>query len=163
MVASIIGLVGLCASYLPAVGLLVYAQQPPARPMLVSGTVTLNGSPAPDGLTVIAKVGGQIRGTTTVSGGQYELVVNGTNGETVDFYLNNLQGDQDLTFDNISNGGLQTLNLAFTGNVTTATTTSSTSSTTTEIAEFPDATLVVLGIAALAITLLVRTERERIH
>jgi hypothetical protein len=161
MVASIIGLVGLCASCVPAINLSVYAQQPPSRPMLVSGTVTLNGSPAPDGLTVIAKVGGQVRGTATVSGGQYELVANGTNGETVDFYLNNLQSDQHLTFDNVSNGGLETLNLAFTGNVITATTATTTSSSTTEIAEFPNAALLVLGITVLATILLARPKQAK--
>jgi hypothetical protein len=161
MAVFVILLVGFCASYSPVIGPLVYAQQPPSRPMLVSGTVTLNGSPAPDGSTVIAKVGGETRGTATVSGGQYELVVNGTNGETVNFYLNNLQSDQNLTFDNVSNGGLQTLDLVFTGNVTILTTTTSTSSTTTEIAEFPDATLVVLGIAVIGIALLARSSHRR--
>ena len=150
---------------------MAFAQQPPERPMLITGTVTLNGSPAPTGLTVIAKVESQVRGTATVSGGQYQLVVNGTQGEVINLFLNNLQSSQTATFDNISNGGVLTLDLAFTGTVTTtmatqtqtSVTSTTTTGTTTEIPEFLSKTLVFLGIAALAVAILARSRVKGTH
>ena len=122
-----------------------YAQIP-TRPMLVTGTITLNGNPAPDGLTLIAKINGVEAGSTTTSGGQYTLVVNATmgdstTGQTVNFVLGGLSTSQTVTFDNTSNGGVQTLDLAFTGTPTTgmATTTQvqTTQTSTTQVSTTP--------------------------
>lgn len=88
--------------------------QPPGRPMLISGAVSLNGSPVPDGISVIAKVGSEVRGTTTTSASRYDLMVNGTNGETISFYLNSLAGNQTAVFDNVSGGGILQMDLSFT-------------------------------------------------
>jgi hypothetical protein len=148
----------------------VSAQGPPARPMLINGNVTLNGTPAPDGLTLTAQINGRLAESTTTQGGQYTLVVNATDGdqtqgETVNFSLANLATSQTTTFDNISNGGVQALDLAFTGTPSqsqaTATTTqtsesvssTSTSSSSTEVPEFSNMALILLAIAALAVTL----------
>jgi PGF-pre-PGF domain-containing protein len=72
------------------------------------GSVTVNGQPAPPGTTIIAKIGGEVRGsiTTSVSGlygdnpGPSKLWVTGYDNEltpapaTVTFYLNDIAAQQ---------------------------------------------------------------------
>lgn len=71
------------------------------------GSVTINGQPAPSGTTIIAKIGGVVRGsiTTTVSGffgddpGPSKLWVTGyqnETGSTVTFFYNNIAARQTL-------------------------------------------------------------------
>jgi len=71
------------------------------------GSVTINGQPAPVGTTIIAKIGGEIRGsiTTSVSGffgddpGPAKLWVTGFQNETgsiVTFFTNNVTAQQTI-------------------------------------------------------------------
>ena len=48
------------------------AQSPPPAPELYSGTVTVAGEPAPDGSTIVARIGDEYESEpVTVSGGMY--------------------------------------------------------------------------------------------
>lgn len=123
-------------TFVPSFVHVAYAQVP-ERPMLVMGNITLNGNPAPDGLTLYAKIGGRDAGSTTTEDGQYVLQVDAidgadTRGETINFFLTSLSTSQTATFDNISNGGVLTLPLAFTGTPTTPTVTTTTQVQTTQ-------------------------------
>jgi len=73
------------------------------------GSVTVNGQPAPQGTTIIAKIGGEVRGSiiTTASGfygdnpGKTKLWIRGYQSEinsTVNFYLNDVAAQQTSTF-----------------------------------------------------------------
>ena len=72
--------------------ILVRAQSPPPLPMLYTGNVTLNGSPAPDGLNVTAVDSGVVVGSGLTSGGAYSLSAcspeNCNSGDTLSFMLN---------------------------------------------------------------------------
>jgi hypothetical protein len=143
---------------------LVHAQIP-ERPMLITGNVTFNGSPAPDGLILFATINSRAAGNTTTSGGQFTLQVDAidgssTSGETIQFSLGNLGTSQTATFDNTSNGGLLTMNLAFTGNVSEATQT--TMSTSTQIPESEDTAIILLSTLAIALVLLTRRRSRTI-
>jgi len=136
--------------------------------MLISGSVTLNGSQAPDGLTVFAKVGAEVRGSSLVSNGHYDLVVNGTNGETVNFYLNNLPSSQTVQFDNVSNGGVLLLDLSFAGTVSASTMSTSqtlvgttVTTTSTEIPEYGGAALPLALLAALMMAVIAMRRLKR--
>lgn len=147
-----------------------FAQQPPGIPLIVSGTVTLNGSPAPDGLNLTAWDGTEFVGSTTTSAGNYTVEVCGTagqtcsGGDTISFELGGLTTSQTTTF---SVGGVVTLNLAFTGTptqaaVTTTPTTTTTSTTSTPIPEYGNILLVLLvtlGVGAVASSLLAKRHR----
>ncbi len=144
-----------------------FAQAPPGIPMVVSGTVTLNGSPAPDGLNVTAWDGSQLVGATTISGGNYTVEVCGTagqtcsGGDTISFQLDQLTSSQTTTF---GSGTSVTLNLSFTGTPTQAAQTTATTTTNatlgpppvpTTTPEYPNylpvilvAVLITLGIIA---------------
>jgi hypothetical protein len=90
--------------------------QPPERPMLIYGSITVNGNPVPDGLTVWACVDGLVGGRSLTSGSTYELIVQGANGQTVRFYIQNELINQSIVFDNITGGGVLYLNLTVTDN-----------------------------------------------
>ncbi|CAG0950767.1 MAG: cell surface protein [Candidatus Methanoperedens nitroreducens] len=85
------------------------AQNEPLNPSSYYGTVTVNGQPAPQGTTIIAKIGGEVRGsiTTKASGfygdnqGPTKLWIRGYQNEinsTVTFYLNDVAAQQTSTF-----------------------------------------------------------------
>ncbi|MGA2460703.1 MAG: PEF-CTERM sorting domain-containing protein [Candidatus Bathyarchaeia archaeon] len=104
--------------------------QVPIRPMLITGNITLNGSPAPDGLTLTAMISGKTAGSTTTSGGQYTLQVDAVDGdqtqsshEQINFLLNGLTSSQTANFDNTANGGVLQLYLLFGGQVSFSQTT----------------------------------------
>ena len=94
------------------------AQQPPGLPMIVSGQVTLNGTPAPDGYNITAWDNGAVVGSTLTSGGNYSIQVCGqtgqtcNQGDTINFQLAQLTTSQTTTF---SRGFPASLNLDFTG------------------------------------------------
>ena len=96
----------------------VFAQQPPGIPMIVSGQVTLNGSPASDGYNVTAWDNGAVVGSTLTSGGNYSVTVCGlagqtcNQGDTISFQLDQLTTSQTTS---LNRGFPVTLNLAFTG------------------------------------------------
>ena len=142
-----------------------FAQQPPGIPWIVSGTVTLNGSAAPDGLNVTAWDNGAIVGSALTSGGNYSVNICGSagqvchSGDTVTFQLAQLKDTTDTFALTSSNEGFpSTLNLSFTGTpsqvspqqTTTAASTSITQ-TTSAVAEYPNSILIPL--VALMITL----------
>ncbi len=56
------------------------------------GYVTLDGEPAPNGTSVTAEMNGRTAGSTTVSGGIYEITINTIEGDaignTITFYVN---------------------------------------------------------------------------
>ncbi len=60
----------------------------PDIPMIVSGSVNINGIPAPAGTVVTAMSGGELKGSTILTqAGTYGVMVNYTQG-LVDFYIN---------------------------------------------------------------------------
>jgi len=150
--------------YMPQLLPLTHAQ--PSLPMLFEGAVTLNGAPAPDGALVIAKVGEEVRGTATVSNGRYDgLTVNGANGETISFYLNNLASNQTAIIEDGKRGLPQVLDLAFAGELaalTTMTTTSSatTVTVTTPIPEFVMSWVLIPVILGIALVMLRKTTSQ---
>jgi len=95
-----------------------FAQAPPGIPMIVSGTVTLNGSPSPDGYNITALDNGAVVGSTLTIGGNYSVAVCGqagqscNQGDTISFQLDQLTTSQTTT---LNRGFPATLNLAFTG------------------------------------------------
>ena len=95
-----------------------FAQQPPGIPMIVSGQVTLNGTPAPDGYNITAWDNGAVVGSTLTSGGNYSVSVCGEAGQTcsqddtISFQLDQLTTSQTTS---LNRGFPVTLNLAFTG------------------------------------------------
>ena len=95
-----------------------FAQAPPGIPMIVSGTVTLNGNPSPDGYNITAWDNGAVVGSTLTSGGNYSVSVCGVagqmcnQGDTISFQLDQLTTSQTTT---LNRGFPATLNLAFTG------------------------------------------------
>lgn len=94
----------------------------PSLPHTFYGTVKINGTNAPTGTTVVAKVDGVACGSyTTSEAGTYgdlekadHLVVQGTidEGATINFYVNNADTSQTASF--IPGGGPTELNLAAT-------------------------------------------------
>ncbi len=70
------------------------AQSPPPAPELYSGTVTVAGQPAPDGSTIVARIGDEYESEpVTVSGGKYsDLSITAPDpsfrGKMVNFFLN---------------------------------------------------------------------------
>jgi hypothetical protein len=140
--------------------------QVPELPMTIYGNVTLNGSPAPDGLNVTAWDNGRLVGSTTTSGGSYSVVVCGVAGETcsagdtISFQLAQLTTSQTAAF-NTSTGGVLALNLAFTGTpviaaATSATTATTASTTSTPISEYGNTVLVLLLTLAIAFGVLAK-------
>ena len=151
-----------------------FAQQPPGIPWIVSGTVTLNGSAAPDGLNVTAWDSGVIVGSALTSGGNYSVQICSVagqvchSGDAVTFQLEQLQDTTDTFALTSSNEGFpSTLNLSFSGTPTqvspqqtVSSYTSLTQSTSTAVAEYPNYAIVPL--VALLITLgAVATLRRR--
>lgn len=63
------------------------AQAQPVPPAVYTGSVTINGQPAPAGTLIVASIGGNVCGTTVVTTpGQYVLQCSGGNvGDTVTF------------------------------------------------------------------------------
>jgi hypothetical protein len=80
----------------------------PGVPNQFYGTVTWNGSPAPDGTSVIAKINGvQVTSTTTKNGKYgYDPIFyvddpnNNRQGKTINFFVNNVDTGQTASFDN---------------------------------------------------------------
>jgi Fe-S cluster assembly iron-binding protein IscA len=69
------------------------------------GTVTLDGSPAPDGTSVTAEMSGYSPFGTTTSGGDYALTINADtadDGKNIDFYVNGIYAASS-TFIGLSN------------------------------------------------------------
>ncbi len=61
----------------------------PEIPMIVSGSVHINGIPAPAGTAITAMSGGELKGSTILTqSGTYGMMVNYTQG-SVEFYVNN--------------------------------------------------------------------------
>jgi len=94
-------------------------------PMIVSGSVMLNGGPAPDGLNLTSWDRGQLVGSTTTSGGDYSVQVCGqagqacNQGDTISFQLDQLRTNQTTVF---NAGSPVNLDLGFTGSPTTMST-----------------------------------------
>lgn len=167
----------------------VQAQNPPPLPLLYTGNVTLNGSPAPDGLNVTAVDNGQVVGSALTSGGAYSLSAcspqNCNLGDTLSFKLNSqLIATETVTVDNANRGTAQTQNLAFTGTLTSAAATAAqmttsqsqvtsvatqTTSVTTQVSsvstpEFPTVVLTLLAALAVAFALVhKRNANQSLH
>ncbi len=71
----------------------------PLLPMCFYGNVTINGEPAPDGTTILAKIDDVVRGNAIVKNGKYgkpawnRLIVNGNSedqGKIIRFYIESL-------------------------------------------------------------------------
>lgn len=73
-----------------------WAACPPSPPQLFTGSVTIDGSPAPDGTSVTAEVGGVEVASTTTSGGTYgiEICPDDYAGQTVVFKVNGVYGGE---------------------------------------------------------------------
>lgn len=94
-----------------------YADGPLTPPCQLWGTVTVNDSPAAAGVPVVAKVGNtQVASATTDAQGRYgyssAFMVPGTNGTTVEFYVNGVKCAQSTTF---ASGAMTSLNLSVGG------------------------------------------------
>ena len=97
---------------------------PPPPPAAYYGTLTVNGGPAPAGLTVVAKVDGEVRGrVVTDSKGSYggasafdpKLQVNGTStddGATVRFYVEGVEANATVAW---HSGAVTRVDLSATG------------------------------------------------
>jgi hypothetical protein len=90
---------------LPAVA---SAQQVP--PHVFFGTATVNGLPAPAGTPVVAMIGGEQRGSTTVeANGQYQILVAQGSGTEVTFRIGTLTAAETATWE--LGGGTPNFNL----------------------------------------------------
>lgn len=96
----------------------------PGIPNAFYGIVTWNGSPAPDGTSVVAKINGVQVASTTTSGGKYGYPIgsfyiedpNGDRpGKTINFFVNNVDTGQTAIF---NTGGVTQLNLVASGGTT---------------------------------------------
>lgn len=97
---------------------------PPPPPAAYYGTLTVNGQPAPAGLTIVATIGGEVRGrVVTDSVGRYggagafdaKLQVNATDAETgatVHFYVEGVEAPETSTW---HSGDVTQVNLSATG------------------------------------------------
>ena len=99
--------------------------------MVISGSVTLNGAPTPDGSNITAWDNGIVVGFNLTMGGQYSIEVCGSPdvncnpGDTISFKLNGqLTSSQSTQF---SIGTINSMDLSFTGELTNASTATSTS------------------------------------
>lgn len=140
--------------------ILVRAQSPPPLPMLYTGNVTLNGSPAPDGLNVTAVDSGVVVGSGLTSGGAYSLSAcspeNCNSGDTLSFMLNGqLAAAQTVAVDTSQRGIPQTQGLSFTGTLSSVTTTAPPPpiTSTTSTPEFPAVALSLLAALGVAFAL----------
>ena len=74
----------------------------PGIPNQFYGTVTYNGVPAPNGLTVDAKIDGEVVASATTISGTYSLIVkdqdNELSGDTVSFFVNGIDAQNDGIF-----------------------------------------------------------------
>ncbi len=85
------------------------AESPPNLPVILYGTVNIDGNPAPSGTAISAKVGDSLIGTTKIhTAGSYrdndELPVSASSdGAKVDFYINNIKATSSIAFTYNSN------------------------------------------------------------
>lgn len=141
--------------------ILVQAQSPPPLPMLYTGNVTLNGSPAPDGLNVTALDNGVVVGSALTSGGTYSLSAcspeNCNQGDTLTFKVSGqLTAAQTVAVDTSQRGIPQNQDLAFTGTLSSVTTVT----TTSQIPEFPALALSLLAALGVAFATLYKKTRR---
>lgn len=106
---------------------------PPGMPVILKGTVNIDGSPAPAGTTITAKVGGNAAGATSVlTAGSYgdtangRLPVSASSNGAVDFYVNGIKATPSPAFTYNSNdaGNTFVVNLNAPSSTGTATPTS---------------------------------------
>ncbi|GEM_PF-334160 len=98
---------------------IAFADAPPGVPQQFYGAVTINGVTAAAGYIVVTKVNGVDNAwSTTDSQGRYgyssALQVTGTQGATIDFYVNNVKASQTASF---TAGNISELNLTVSGTV----------------------------------------------
>ncbi len=100
----------------------------PGIPHRFYGSVTYNGAPAPDGMTVSAKINNVEVASTTTSGGRYgydpvfyvDNPNNDRSGKTISFFVNGIDTGQTAIF---QSGASTKLDLSATGPSVTTTTT----------------------------------------
>ena len=85
---------------MPAV---VFGQSPPPLPSIYSGTVTVAGETAPDGIIIFAMIGDYISPSVTVTNGRYVgLTIGPPNvsfaGQVVTFHIETVQADETAKF-----------------------------------------------------------------
>jgi hypothetical protein len=90
----------------------VYAQ-PPEIPQEFRGNIIVNGTPPPQGTTILVRIGStQIAATTTDAQGRYgyasPLLVSTTNGSLLEFFVNGIKAKETATS---KSGEITTLNL----------------------------------------------------
>jgi len=106
----------------------VLADDVPGTPHTFYGKVyQLGGSPAPAGLSLVAKINNTEYGSTTTSYGKYDYLIvtdpeNKNNGQTIYFYVNGIQANPTYKF-NSKTEGLTELDLTLTATLPTTTTT----------------------------------------
>ena len=101
-ICKILTLLSVLAIYalMPA---LVFGQSPPPLPSIYSGTVTVAGETAPDGIIIFAMLGDYISPSVTVANGRYVgLTVGPPNvsfaGQLVTFHIETVQADETAKF-----------------------------------------------------------------
>ena len=82
---------------------LVFGQSPPPLPSIYSGTVTVAGETAPDGIIIFAMIGDYISPSVTVTNGRYVgLTIGPPNvsfaGQVVTFHIETVQADETAKF-----------------------------------------------------------------
>ena len=94
------------------------AQAPPPLPQIYSGAVTVGGQPAPDGATIVARIGDDYESEpVTVSGGMYAglsvaVLDASLSGMTINFFLNDVAQAEET--DKMTPGSVQQrFNLTF--------------------------------------------------
>lgn len=112
------GVVALGALLAISLAAVAQAQAPPALPTIVTGSVTIDGAPAPAGAAVVAWIGGENCGSaTTAAGGTYTVQVGGRPGNaaacdqanaSISFTVNGKEATGAATR---IQGALQTVNL----------------------------------------------------
>jgi len=85
----------------------------PSIPNVFWGTASLNGNPVSSGITIEAYIDGTLAGsTTTTAGGEYTIIVSGTNSDTIIFKICSLEASPAPTF---NKGESTNLDLSATG------------------------------------------------
>ena len=99
IVAVIIATAGLLAP----ISDVAHAQAPPPLPYIYSGTVTVDGSPVPDGLLIFGRVGSYESEPVAVKDGSYVALTVGPpattfSGQPITFHLNGVQANETDTY-----------------------------------------------------------------
>ena len=101
--ATIVAVIIATAGLLAPISDVAHAQAPPPLPYIYSGTVTVDGSPVPDGLLIVGRVGTYESQPVAVKNGSYTALTVGPpattfSGSTITFHLDGVQANETDTY-----------------------------------------------------------------